>query len=312
MISFKQVSNEWLDSKTSEIKQSTRSKYTQVIHKHLSKSFEEKDINEWTEKDFRQLFDDFLNVNHLSSSYRKTIRIVLKGILEYAEDNYGMEHIDLSRIKISSKKTKVSVLSNSDREVLEEYCESNINEATVPIYISVNTGMRLGEIAGLRWEDVDFKNGVIFVRRTVQRILDTSNSDAKTIKVITSPKSESSNREVIMTDYVMEYLKTYKNFYHAKDSDYVVTNSDAVPEPRCIQRKFKTICSKLGIEDINFHILRHTFATNCLINGVDVKALSEILGHSDIAITLNTYVHPTRDFKKEQMQKMNKLKNTKK
>ena len=159
------------------------------------------------------------------------------------------------------------------------------------------TGLRLGELCALKWNDIDVKNLTISVNRTVQRIV-SENKSQKSILIETPPKSDSSKRIIPVSSEIMELLlKLYSNHPY-------VFGKEKPLEPRTMQYRFKKILEKAGIENRNFHTLRHTFATNCIENNMDVKTLSEILGHSNVKITLNCYVHPTMDSKREQIEKL--------
>ena len=120
--------------------------------------------------------------------------------------------------------------------------------------------------------------------------------ETKTILLEGAPKSNFSRREIPMSDEVAKLLL----FYHRGDDEYVIQGKKPM-EPRTYQNKFQKYLQSAGIKRKNFHTLRHTFATNCINNGVDVKSLSEILGHSDVKITLNRYVHPTAEVKRGHM-----------
>ena len=166
--------------------------------------------------------------------------------------------------------------------------------AKAAILLCLFTGMRLGELCALKWSDIDCKNRTVTVNRTVQRISATGHI-SKTILMETSPKSESSKRTIPLTDPVLERLRKLKG-----DKPYIF-GEDKPLDPRTMQQRFKRLLKEAGVDDRNFHTLRHVFATNCIENGMDVKALSEILGHADVKITLNRYVHPTMDTKRQQL-----------
>ena len=127
---------------------------------------------------------------------------------------------------------------------------------------------------------------------------------AKTEVIVTTPKSSCSIRKIPLPDEILEILVLNKK----ASSGYVLTNDEyKFIEPRTMQNKFKKILKAAGIENANFHALRHTFATRCVELGFDVKSLSEILGHATVNITMNRYVHPTYEMKKENMKKLSGL-----
>ena len=142
---------------------------------------------------------------------------------------------------------------------------------------------------------------LINVRYTLQRI-QTPGEEQKTAITITKPKSDCSIRQIPIPDalYILLHSNENKSFY-------VLTNSSKYIEPRTLQYHFKEIISQCDIIDANFHSLRHTFATRCIELGFDIKCLSEILGHSNVNITLNRYVHPSFSLKKENMEKLSEL-----
>ncbi|MCD7894945.1 MAG: site-specific integrase [Erysipelotrichaceae bacterium] len=305
---FNLVSQEWLKYKKLEVKISTYVKYEKIIKCHLNDLYQDKNIDELDAYDYRDYFTKLKEDNQLSPSMLNSIRTVLKGILEYAEERYNIEHVDLSRIKLSRSKTVATVLSDDEFEKLSQYCEENINIYTVPSYLSLYSGMRLGEICGLKWQDIDVVNGVIYVRRTVERLEDEDNPDSKTTLMLLEPKTESSKREVTIVNFLCKYLLMYKQLCDGQDTDYIVTNNDKIPDPTTVERRHKRLCLLLNISNYKFHTLRHTFATECVKQEVDYKVLCETLGHSDVSITLNVYVHPSREFKKEQIDKISKKK----
>ena len=157
--------------------------------------------------------------------------------------------------------------------------------------------MRVGEICGLKWDDIDIKNGCLFVIRTVERI---SLGNGKTIVVIEPPKTESSIRKVYIPHFIVALLKKYKD----NPEKYILSGKPKPKEPRFLQYRFKTIIKKLNIKDLSFHSLRHTYASMCIEKGFDPKTLSELLGHSDVKITLNTYVHSSDSLKKKYVKRL--------
>lgn len=166
------------------------------------------------------------------------------------------------------------------------------------------TGLRVGEICALRWEDISFSDHTIHVHQTLQRIQNRANSKQKTKIVITAPKSACSIRTIPVPNDLIVILASYKT----SSKGYILTNCEQTPlEPRTMQNHFKRALQKSGIAPANYHSLRHTFATRCIELGFDVKSLSEILGHASVNITMNRYVHPTMELKQENMQRLSAL-----
>lgn len=170
--------------------------------------------------------------------------------------------------------------------------------------LSLFTGIRIGELCALRWEDISFQEQTMRIHQTMQRVQDKSSSTQKTKIVITPPKSSCSIRTIPLPGQLIGILEGYRT----TDSGFFLTNSlDKFIEPRTMQNKFKAALKHSTVDSANFHSLRHTFATRCVELGFDVKSLSEILGHTSVSITMNRYVHPSLELKKQNMQRLSEL-----
>ena len=166
------------------------------------------------------------------------------------------------------------------------------------IVFTMFTGVRIGELCGLRWGDVDLENGYVHIRRTVERIANLDrNTQSKTKVILSEPKTENSIRTIPLPSCLIEYIKTFKS----NDDRYLLTATKKYTEPHTYYSRYKTFLRQNDLGDYTFHELRHTFATQCVDMGFDIKSLSEILGHSNVTTTMNLYVHPTLQMKKRQM-----------
>ena len=170
------------------------------------------------------------------------------------------------------------------------------------IFICLSTGIRIGEVCALTWDDIDIDNGLIHIRKTIQRIYINENDIKKTELLIDTPKTATSMRDIPIIRELHDVLKPLKKVVR---NDFFVLTNDAKPtEPRTYRNYYKKLLKTLGIPPIKFHGLRHSFATRCIESKCDYKTLSVILGHSDISTTLNLYVHPNYDQKKRCIDKM--------
>lgn len=168
-----------------------------------------------------------------------------------------------------------------------------MNLTNLAIMVSLFTGIRLGEICALDWENIDLDAGTLFICQNMRRIRVNGNDHQKTELKIVKPKSEKSVRIIPIPTDLRKLLTKYR-----KDKGLLMTDENGkIVEPRTLQYRFKSILKKCDIKDANFHAMRHTFATRCIERAFDVKCLSEILGHSSVSITLNRYVHPGMDLK---------------
>ncbi len=192
------------------------------------------------------------------------------------------------RRSYDDEQTKI-LLENLEKLSIEE------TKYKVAIILTVFTGVRLGELMGLEWQDVDFKNGIISINRSSQYLSDMG--------VFTkTPKTESSIREIAIPEFIISLLEEYKLWYEEQKSIYgeLWTNSDRLfvqtdgkpMHPSSISKWFVKYVSTIGLPVINFHGLRHTNASLLVAQNVDIAVISARLGHAQISTTLDFYVHP--------------------
>ena len=157
-------------------------------------------------------------------------------------------------------------------------------------------GLRISEVCGLQWGDIDLNNREIHICRGVRRISDGS---GKTVLSIQSPKTKTSDRILPIPQRLSELLSTVYSQKKCKNTFWFLSGTEKRPvEPRCYRKSVHSYLAKAGVNDVNPHMLRHTFATTCLQSGCDVKTLSELMGHSNPTITLKRYVHTDMDRKR--------------
>lgn len=300
-ISFENVADQWLTLKKMQVKPSTFVKYQTIWEVRLKPSFGQYQLVEISEEAVMTFFLD--QMEKTSGSLLQTMRYLLKAMLGYARHKYGQPTISFNYIKLPPAKMRTSTLSHDEEARLDEYWFSHCNDTSIGILLGLYGGLRIGEICGLKWADIDLEEGLIYVQRTIQRISDTSSSK-KTQVVILDPKTPSSQRIVPLTDFMNQFLKKYQASQTDVVADHFLLSGSDVPlEPRTLQYRYHRICKKLDIQ-LTFHGLRHSFATRCIEQQVDPKSLSEMLGHADVTTTLKRYVHSSLSFKKEQMAKI--------
>ena len=203
-------------------------------------------------------------------------------------------HIPVPKLK----KKKISVFHEIERNKIEEYLLKHMSPCELAVFLCLYTGLRIGEICALKWGDINLDTKEISVNKTVIRIKNLDeDGKTKTKVIISSPKSETSIRLVPIPDFMISFLKRKKG----NNDCYIATNFDYFMEPRLLQKRYKTILKRADVTYKNFHVLRHTFATNAYNNGMGITTLSEILGHSDIQTTLRLYVHTSIEQKQKEM-----------
>ena len=297
---FEEVSQKWLEMKKNSIKESTYYNYMFIIDKYLIPTFSQISLKKLSEYNYNNFIED-LKIR-LSAKTIRDILNVLKSILKYSQDEY--EYSINMRTIISPKLNiqKIKILNKKEKGRLERYCLKKENTLkSIGIVVCLYTGLRIGEMCALKWEDIDIEEKIIYVRKTLQRVYIEKENNSKII--IDSPKTSSSIRKVPMNNKLYEILKPLKKEY--KNEDFFLTgSSEKYLEPRNYQNLFKLMLTVCKVKPYKFHILRHTFATYCIEVGMDAKSLSEILGHSNINITLSRYVHSSDKIKKKFLEKL--------
>ena len=293
----------WKKEKILYVKKSTYSAYLLLLENHISPYFGELyDIQEKEVQDFA------LNklTSGLSTKTVKDLIIVIKMILKFAYKNKFLEYKEIDiKFPTKSDTRDLEVLSIADHKKLLKYIQENFTFKNLGIYICLSTGMRIGELCGLQWCDIDIDNGIIKVRKTVQRIYVVEKDIRHTEILIDSPKTKNSIRDIPMTNELIKLIKPLKKIVN--NEFFVLTNDKKPTEPRTFRSYYQKLIKKLGLPNLKFHGLRHSFATRCIESKCDYKTVSVILGHSNISTTLNLYVHPNMEQKKKCVDQMNKL-----
>lgn len=308
-LAFSCLASEWFESIKLHTKISTQNKYYNMLTNYILPEYGNQPFNAIT-YDFIETHCKFLlesggrKGNGLSPKTVNDVLAIIRNISKFAIRKGIYVACDAASVQIRQNIKPMRILSNAEQSQLCEHILKNPEACSIGILVCLFTGLRIGEICALRWEDISFSEQSIYIHHTLQRIQIHQGNKAKTEVVITTPKSPCSIRKIPLPDEIAKILILNQK----SSSGYVLTNDDyKFIEPRTMQNKFKKILKAAGIENANFHALRHTFATRCVELGFDVKTLSEILGHATVNITMNRYVHPTYEMKKKNMQKLSRL-----
>ncbi|MCM1033398.1 MAG: site-specific integrase [Odoribacter sp.] len=303
---FSKVAECWLMAKSQLVKRSTYCAYSLIVKTHLLSTF--KDHTQIHESEVQKFVIDKLN----SGLKRKTVKDILatlKTIIRYGEKHLGFpgEKWEIA-LPTDTGSERLPTLSLSNHRKLLKYLLESPTTQNIGITIALTTGMRIGEVCALRWENIDLMHRVITVRHTVGRIYDSEQN--KTERITSTPKTKTSNREIPISKELFDALRTIKSKTQAEF--YVVGGMDSPKEPRTYREFFSRLLKRLGIPRIVFHGLRHTFATRCIECMCDYKTVSVILGHSNVATTMNLYVHPNYQQKKHCVDRLSKFINLEK
>lgn len=295
-----EIASLWKADKKPYVKKSSFSAYILLLENHLLPIFGNKyEVNDTEVQAF--VFQKL--EQGLSQKTIKDVLIVLKMILKFGMKNKWLQHYQLD-VQFPTERTKqnVEILSRTNQKKMMQYIQEHFTFRNLGMYICLCSGMRIGEICALTWDDIDTENGIVHIRRTIQRIYTIDGDARKTEVILDTPKTKNSIREVPMNRDLLKMLKPIKKIVNP--SFFVLTNDAKPTEPRTYRTYYKKFLRTLGIPELKFHGLRHSFATRCIESKCDYKTVSVLLGHSNISTTLNLYVHPNLEQKKKAIDQM--------
>lgn len=295
-----EVANAWKADKKQYVKKSSFSAYVLLVENHLLPVFGDK--YEVTEAEVQTFVLQKLEQG-LSHKSIKDVLIVLKMILKFGAKNKWLDYTPFDiQFPTEREKHSIEVLSRVHQKKIMQYIQEHFTFRNLGVFICLSSGMRIGEICALAWEDIDTDNEVINIRRTIQRIYTIEEGVRKTELMLDTPKTKNSIREIPMSKDLLKMLKPFKKIVN--NSFFVLTNEAKPTEPRTYRSYYKNLMKELEIPELKFHGLRHSFATRCIESKCDYKTVSVLLGHSNISTTLNLYVHPNMEQKKKAIEQM--------
>lgn len=306
LCTFAMLAGLWLAQIRRSVRESTYTRYHRIVEKYLLPRLGDQTLAKIDQEHFNALPEELLNTGglnggSLSPKTTADILCVLKSILRYGKkEGYSVPNTDA--LHCPSKNAKpAGIVSEKNRVRLEQCVLEQRNLTGLGILFTLFTGVRIGELCGLRWEDINFTDFTVCIRRTVERIADLDPASAQRTKVVLSvPKTENSNRVIPIPEFLMQFLRMYR----CDDDCYLLTGNQTYTEPHQYYVRYRKYLKQNCIEEYSFHALRHTFATRCVEAGFDPKTLSEILGHANVTTTMSVYVHPTIRQKRIQMERL--------
>lgn len=297
---IREIAAAWKEYNRPYVKQSTMAAYALILENHILPTFGED--NSLPEQSV-QAFVLHKIESGLSTKSVKDILIVLKMVMKFGVKKEWMTYYEWDiKYPPSSENKVLDVLSVTNHRKILNHIQSHFTFMGLGIYISLSTGLRIGEICALKWSDINVTDGILTVNRTIERIYIIEGEKKHTELVINTPKTKNSCREIPMNKELLGMLKPLKKVVN--DDYYILTNDERPTEPRTYRNYYKRLMEKLDIPKLKYHGLRHSFATRCIEVGCDYKTVSVLLGHSNISTTLNLYVHPNMEQKKRCIDKV--------
>ncbi len=294
--------NSWLLARKNTVKESTYSAYINLFDCYVAGKLGGYRVTSVTSNMLNLYADELLNTESrkgatLSAATVQSVLIMLRSVFAHAETEYGIDspakNLNLPR----SENHDITVFNSDEINRIKAAADLN-NSYELGILLCLYTGLRIGEICAITWKNIDIENAVLSVRHTLSRIKNPSRTP-KTKIIITEPKSRKSIRDIPLPQNMLTLLSEMKR--SRSDNDYFLTGSERFIEPRSYQYHYERLLKTTNVPYRKFHSLRSTFATTCINKGIDVKTVSELLGHSSVKVTLERYMHTDMELKREKL-----------
>lgn len=307
--------NLWLWSyKKSNIKPTTFEQYEVLIRKHIVPKIGDIKLTKLKAEHLQLMYNEMYNRGKAVRTIQLTHNVIHAALKQAVKCGNVITNVSEATVLPKNTKREMRVLTEEEQKTfLETVKEHELYNAFV---FSLFTGVRRGELLALKWSDIDLDNKTVEIRRSVIRVKNY-NGETKSKLIISTPKTETSNRVIPLLDFLTDILKLHKReqdcIKQLKGSDYednelvFPTKNGTLIDPTNFNRSLKRALKESGLKGVTPHTLRHSFATRCLEGGASLKALQQFLGHSSILLTGNVYSHALPDYKRSEIQKLSKF-----
>lgn len=300
---FSEITDEYMSVKKMSLKESSLAQYWSMFRLYLLPEFGHLSVSEIGRSDVIAFVNSIRGIT--GNTIMSVVRL-LKNVLNYARVERNCKIPDLSGIYVRRTKPSPRVLTIKEQERLTKHLMSNFSFTNESMLLCLYTGLRIGEICALKWSDISLLEKHVYVCKTLQRVCinDKDQQGARRTKIlIDKPKSLESIRTVPIPSKLIPRLQNIQS----EESCYVLTGNTKYMEPRTLENHMYRVYRLCDIDKASYHTLRHSYATRCIELGMDIRTLSELLGHSSIGITLQTYVHSTMAHKESVCELQNEL-----
>ena len=306
---FQDILQAWQDANRVRLKEASVSRYQNLIDTHILPQLGNKRVTQINAAVINRFLAEKMEKGRLngegglSPAYVRSIGLVISSAIHYGASTQLCPPMILPINKPPLPKKPLSILDPQQQAQLERVLLEDISGEKLMVYLTLYTGLRIGEVCALRWEDIDLVSRLIYIRQTGTRVWYSESGRKHSRLIVGSPKTDASQRCIPICSKLQTVLGSFPG---RAGSGYVLQNhSDgSFISPRTFEYRYKQLLKEADLEPINYHALRHTFATRCIERGVDMKSLSEIMGHADASITINTYVHSSIELKRIQLEKL--------
>lgn len=288
---------QYLESRKPKLKAGTLQVYERYMQNYIKPYFNNTRLDRLTREHLQSFID---SLDTLAPSTIKSMFSFVREALKQAHKQNGTSAVWYGVELPKPKKHQTAVFTIDEQKLIEKALTIDKTPNDIGILLCLYTGMRIGEVCGLKWSDMDFEAGQITVNRTAQRMT----VDGKSTVVELPPKSEASHRTIPLPAFLLKLLRGLKR---ESKSAYILNVGEHIMDPRAFQYQYKRVLKRAGVKYLNPHTMRHTFSVRALELGFDVKTLSEVLGHADATITLKTYAHSLDEHKRRSMERLGEL-----
>lgn len=303
---FSEVFAAWLQSNSVRLKGASVYKYRDLAARHLLPALGALPLSRLTPERLNALLEQKLRGGNLksgrglSAAYVKTLCCLLHAVLSDAADRGLCAPLPPRALKKPlPRRAEITILTPAQQCTLTAACLAEKNETGLGVFLTLYAGLRMGEVCGLRWQDIDLEHRILSVRHTIARVA----CDGGSQFALDTPKTKTSLRQIPLCAPLYAYL-CEMHPADAKAEHFVLTGTNRFLSPRAAAYRFAALLRRCGMPPLHYHVLRHTFASRCVESGIDVKSLSELLGHANAAVTLNIYVHSSLEQKRAQLERL--------
>ncbi len=307
---YREWLSEWLECYVKpSAKQKTYIRYSEIVFQHIVNVLGDYEMSEITPLILQRFTTELLQSGNIktkkglsANSVNGIITVIQNSLKEACAIGQISEYTADKIKRPKAREKKVTCFTPAEQKQIEQAVLNGKKPKMFGVVLCLYTGLRIGELLALEWNDIDFQKGTITVSKTCH---DGKDENGNFARITDTPKTETSQRVIPFPKQLIPYLRNLKK--DSKSENVISSNTGKLISVRAYQRSFELFLKKLGIPHKGFHSLRHTFATRALECGMDVKTLSEILGHKNANVTLNRYVHSLMDHKRDMMNRLGKL-----
>lgn len=291
---FKILALEWFENRRRYLKESTEAYYLFEMQNYILPEFGEIEIANLNEEVIQKtVYKWQTQTNRHGNTMKKStilnLVMLVKQIIKYAIKKNMLSPFELEISYIPEEQAnKNKTFTDEEQNMIIEAVIADLSFKSFGILLCLNTGIRIGELCALHWNDIDYNQNIVFIQNTLQRVYN-KNTQPKSKIIIGKPKTLKSARCIPLSEKLQNVIEQLPAINY---NGYILTNNSSFMEPRTFRRFYADFLIKNNIQYLNFHCLRHSFATRLIQNGADYKCVSELLGHTSVNTTINMYVHP--------------------